>query len=469
MIAAITLLRTRAAELRREADGLDRAADVLAGLSGANLTPYTAIEASAPRMGPDSRPGRAPPQDPPAAPQESGPALPASPSEAPAAPPSPTTQPPAPEAVGPCTETVTTVSALPGVVAASPTTSAVGPFAPRPTRADAVLSVLTDAPQRHPEIARAAASLGVPQGSLGDALYVLRRRQLVVRDKDGRYRRATTAIPAPTPDAPPCNGKDNDCDDGDACTVDDFDTARATTATRARTPLPHGELARRILDALTEGPQSPTRLAAVCDTTIGSMCQSLMYLRRRGQAENPARGVWRLAEDVSVVRRTATPTPAPEPSMTPPPVKSQSRGKGKRRSVTLPSKRLSRIEIAAGAELVDVDTTRRPKTRADCVNGLRPCIWVACHHHLAMDVDPRTGSIKVNFPGALDGDFSAMAETCALDVADRDGATLEAVADVLALTRERVRQVEEQALERVRDGGDLSADDARGLGREEVA
>jgi DNA-directed RNA polymerase sigma subunit (sigma70/sigma32) len=35
-----------------------------------------------------------------------------------------------------------------------------------------------------------------------------------------------------------------------------------------------------------------------------------------------------------------------------------------------------------------------------------------------------------------------MAETCALDVADRGGATLEEVGDLLNITRERVRQME---------------------------
>lgn len=41
-----------------------------------------------------------------------------------------------------------------------------------------------------------------------------------------------------------------------------------------------------------------------------------------------------------------------------------------------------------------------------------------------------------------------MTESCVLDVADRGGATLEEIGDMLGLTRERVRQVEEEALER---------------------
>jgi len=43
-----------------------------------------------------------------------------------------------------------------------------------------------------------------------------------------------------------------------------------------------------------------------------------------------------------------------------------------------------------------------------------------------------------------------MPETCALDVADRGGATLGEVGSVLGVTRERVRQLEERALRRLR-------------------
>ena len=39
-----------------------------------------------------------------------------------------------------------------------------------------------------------------------------------------------------------------------------------------------------------------------------------------------------------------------------------------------------------------------------------------------------------------------MTETCALDVADRGGITLEEVGEIMNLTRERVRQVETAGL-----------------------
>jgi hypothetical protein len=93
----------------------------------------------------------------------------------------------------------------------------------------------------------------------------------------------------------------------------------------------------------------------------------------------------------------------------------------------------------------DADAYARPATRGDCQGGARPCRYVACKYHLQHDVNPSTGSIKVNFP-----EIKAMTETCALDVADRGGALLDEVGQVMNLTRERVRQIEESALRKLR-------------------
>jgi hypothetical protein len=64
-------------------------------------------------------------------------------------------------------------------------------------------------------------------------------------------------------------------------------------------------------------------------------------------------------------------------------------------------------------------------------------------HHLYLDVSARTGAIKLNFP---DLEVWEMTETCALDVADRGGTTLEEVGAIMNLTRERIRQVEVRGL-----------------------
>jgi hypothetical protein len=111
------------------------------------------------------------------------------------------------------------------------------------------------------------------------------------------------------------------------------------------------------------------------------------------------------------------------------------------RSRTLAVKKITREDLRVGHNQSELDqhaATPRPRTRAECPID-RPCPWVACEHHLYLDVDPETGSIKINFPSL---DFDELAETCALDVADAGGATLERVGELMNVTRERVRQLE---------------------------
>jgi hypothetical protein len=78
----------------------------------------------------------------------------------------------------------------------------------------------------------------------------------------------------------------------------------------------------------------------------------------------------------------------------------------------------------------------------------RPCPYVSCAHHLYLDINPTSGAIKLNFPHL---EVWEMKETCALDVADRGGITLEEVGEILNLTRERIRQVEVRGLGKMRE------------------
>lgn len=83
----------------------------------------------------------------------------------------------------------------------------------------------------------------------------------------------------------------------------------------------------------------------------------------------------------------------------------------------------------------------------DCEGGERPCPYVSCAHHLYIDVNPKTGALKLSRP---DLEVDQLAESCALDVADRGGITLDQVGEHLNLTRERVRQIEMTALAKLR-------------------
>ncbi len=125
-------------------------------------------------------------------------------------------------------------------------------------------------------------------------------------------------------------------------------------------------------------------------------------------------------------------------------VRPRHRRRDRPRSKTIAMKRLTREELRRGAlENPPVEGVERPHTRAECRDAQRPCPWVACKHHLYLDINPTTGSIKINFP---DLEPWELAHTCALDVADGGGLTLEEIGVITNLTRERVRQVEVRGL-----------------------
>jgi hypothetical protein len=113
------------------------------------------------------------------------------------------------------------------------------------------------------------------------------------------------------------------------------------------------------------------------------------------------------------------------------------------RARTISIRRLSKAELNRGRMLYPEEDYWRPKTRAECADMERPCPFVSCKYHLYIDVHPVRGSIKLNF---TDVEVWEMTETCALDIADRGGITLEEVGEIMNLTRERVRQVETAGL-----------------------
>ncbi|MFH1811357.1 MAG: sigma factor-like helix-turn-helix DNA-binding protein [Pseudomonadota bacterium] len=122
----------------------------------------------------------------------------------------------------------------------------------------------------------------------------------------------------------------------------------------------------------------------------------------------------------------------------------------RQRARTMSRKEMARERRRALArgETFEVVNYDRPRTRDECRTGVRPCLFVSCRHHLYLDVNPITGSVKLNFP---DKEVWELEETCALDVADRGGITLEEVGVIMNLTRERIRQVEVLGLSKLKD------------------
>ncbi len=133
----------------------------------------------------------------------------------------------------------------------------------------------------------------------------------------------------------------------------------------------------------------------------------------------------------------------------------RSRRKRAVRARTISVKRMTKRELELGRLLYPETDYWKPQMRADCCGSEeRPCPYVSCKYHLYLDVSPRTGAIKLNFP---DLEVWEMNETCALDVADRGGTTLEDVGAIMNLTRERIRQVEVRALAKLEALKDMMA------------
>lgn len=96
---------------------------------------------------------------------------------------------------------------------------------------------------------------------------------------------------------------------------------------------------------------------------------------------------------------------------------------------------------------------RIPKIREDCLTGInkiRPCPWIRCSYHMLWI----TYFSSVQFKNETDEQvlerMASLEETCVLDVAEENGATLERIGQASGLTRERIRQIEYLALIKVK-------------------
>jgi sigma-70-like protein len=110
-------------------------------------------------------------------------------------------------------------------------------------------------------------------------------------------------------------------------------------------------------------------------------------------------------------------------------------------------KRMTKRELAFGKKIADamleeLGEIRRPLVRADCLieGSPRPCPFVSCKYNLYLDVHPRNGSLKLNFPDLEVHEMDALA-SCVLDVTEFGPASLEQTGQLMNMTRERVRQI----------------------------
>jgi hypothetical protein len=89
----------------------------------------------------------------------------------------------------------------------------------------------------------------------------------------------------------------------------------------------------------------------------------------------------------------------------------------------------------------------RPQTRGDCSDVPRPCPYVSCRYNLTLDLTPK-GHIRWRQDGDFDNSFDGR-DNCALDVAARGPHTLQDIADISGVCRERIRQELDAALEKI--------------------
>ena len=130
------------------------------------------------------------------------------------------------------------------------------------------------------------------------------------------------------------------------------------------------------------------------------------------------------------------------------------------RSVCVECRRLARNDYQKYWHHIRLKKEKKPVARSECAEMGRPCVWISCKHHMLwifMSVgikrDPNIRMTRflnsksiAEFVNVID----KLIETCTFDVADKDGQTLENVAEIMGTTRERVRQIEENAIIRLR-------------------
>ena len=139
----------------------------------------------------------------------------------------------------------------------------------------------------------------------------------------------------------------------------------------------------------------------------------------------------------------------------------------------------------------------RPIKRSDCIGTDRPCPWVGCRWNTALDVSKIGGIVGPRRNGRgldrsplrvlprrwpcvskqwakveqsiidyLDEIRSSGETNCVLDIIDQggdapgsDGLKLVTIGDIMGLTRERVRQIEQEAIVKIADSIQLGFGD----------
>jgi hypothetical protein len=90
----------------------------------------------------------------------------------------------------------------------------------------------------------------------------------------------------------------------------------------------------------------------------------------------------------------------------------------------------------------------RPRTRADCADGPRPCPWASCRYHLATEVT-RRGKLVVIQPDPEQW----LGGMCALDIADCGPSTIPEIAEAMMMNTDAIESIEFRALGKLKRRG----------------
>lgn len=103
------------------------------------------------------------------------------------------------------------------------------------------------------------------------------------------------------------------------------------------------------------------------------------------------------------------------------------------------------LELPSLPSVVRLPVLNKPRSRTECANVPRPCPFVSCRYNLYLDVR-NDGVLRVNFP---DREPDEMTASCTLDLAVDGPRTLDAIAALMGMSKERARQLEASGLREV--------------------
>lgn len=113
--------------------------------------------------------------------------------------------------------------------------------------------------------------------------------------------------------------------------------------------------------------------------------------------------------------------------------------------ISLSRRRRGFNSLRSRKSVYSVLDVEEPKKRGDClpggINSARPCRWASCQYHF---LRPRTEA------EAPEGTLLEPEPLCVLDIADSGEKTLEEVAELMGLSKERIRQLEAKAIRKVK-------------------